>query len=125
MTLHAQTVSDLRRRIAALPELTARDEILTLIDTLELTETVSGDDQAKEIERLQAERQQFVESGDKLFAECRRLSVAQTSLCEQVRALREALDEMLNYTGGAYNALEDQYVMARVNAALAATEPPQ
>jgi hypothetical protein len=41
MTLHAPTVSDLRREIAALPELATRDDILTLIDTLELAEKVS------------------------------------------------------------------------------------
>ena len=41
-------------------------------------------------------------------------------LLRSSRELYEALDEILNYTGGADNALEDEYVMERAFAALSA-----
>lgn len=40
-------------------------------------------------------------------------------LLEQRDALRDSLSEILGYSGGADNALEDEYVMNRAQAALA------
>jgi DNA-binding response OmpR family regulator len=40
----------------------------------------------------------------------------------RIAELKAAIDEILNYSGGANNALEDEYVMERVRAALGEKE---
>lgn len=45
--------------------------------------------------------------------------MANRNLIASAPDLLEALEEVRNYQGGADNALEDEYVMARVDAALA------
>jgi hypothetical protein len=48
--------------------------------------------------------------------------LANARLISAAPELLEALKEIVEYTGGASNALEDPYVMDRVNAAIAKAE---
>lgn len=73
--------------------------------------------QEKRIAELEAAQERLglfsVKIGGKVYFVCEDVAV-------RIAELESALDEILNYSGGANNALEDEYVMERVRAARAA-----